>query len=99
MQAVILIYQIGEAGCGVELIASVANLTSTYLNQKRRKQAEELFLQVMETEKRVLGQEHPEMLTKSNLLFAVEQRSVSSTMLRGTRTSTNSYHIRPYQNP
>jgi tetratricopeptide (TPR) repeat protein len=47
-----------------------ANLASTYRNQGRWKEAEELFVQVMETRKRVLGAEHPDTLTSmSNLAF------------------------------
>ena len=45
----------------VELIKN--NLASTYWNQGRWKEAEELEVQVMETRKRILGQEHPSILT------------------------------------
>jgi Tetratricopeptide repeat len=41
----------------------MANLASTYRDQGRWKEAEELFMQVMETSKRVLGQKHPDTLT------------------------------------
>src|SRR2546423_15531309 len=41
----------------------MANLASTYWNQGRWKEAEDLGVQVMETRKRVLGQEHPNTLT------------------------------------
>ena len=41
----------------------MANLASTYQSQGRWKEAEELEVQAMETEKRVLGQEHPDTLT------------------------------------
>ena len=41
----------------------MANLASTYRNQGRWKEAEELEVQVMETRKRVLGEEHPSTLT------------------------------------
>ena len=41
----------------------MANLASTYNNQGRWKKAEELFVQVMKTFKRVLGAEHPSTLT------------------------------------
>jgi hypothetical protein len=40
----------------------VANLASTYQNQGRREEAEELQLQVMERRKTVLGPEHPDTL-------------------------------------
>ena len=36
---------------------------STFWNQGRLKEAEELDMQVMETRKRVLGEEHPSTLT------------------------------------
>jgi len=41
----------------------MANLASTYWNQGRLKEAEELEVLVMETRKRVLGEEHPDSLT------------------------------------
>jgi hypothetical protein len=41
----------------------MANLASTYSNQGWWKEAEELDVQVMETRKRVLGEEHPSTLT------------------------------------
>ena len=44
-------------------LTSMANLASTYRNQGRWKEAEELEVQVMETRKRVLGLEHPDTLT------------------------------------
>jgi hypothetical protein len=46
----------------------MANLASTYRNQGRLKEAEELLVHVMETFKRVLGQEHPDTLTSMNNL-------------------------------
>ncbi len=41
----------------------MANLASTYWNQGRWDEAEKLEVQVMETTKRVLGEEHPDTLT------------------------------------
>ena len=41
----------------------MANLASTYSNQRRWKEAEELKVQVMKMRKRVLGEEHPSTLT------------------------------------
>ncbi|OHW96949.1 TPR domain protein, partial [Colletotrichum incanum] len=41
----------------------MANLASTYWNQGRWKEAEELDVRVMETSSRVLGDEHPHTLT------------------------------------
>jgi len=49
----------------------MSNLASTFRNQGRWKEAEELEVQVMETRKRVLGQEHPDMLTSMNNLAEV----------------------------
>src|SRR5437588_1493916 len=56
-------------------LTSMANLASTYWNQGRWKEAEELFVQVMETSLRVLGTEHPDTLTSmNNLAFALKGR-------------------------
>ena len=41
---------------------SMSNLASTYRKQGRWKEAEELQLLVMETRKRLLGEEHPSSL-------------------------------------
>jgi len=41
----------------------MANLASTFCYQGQWKEAMELFLQVVETRKRVLGKEHPDTLT------------------------------------
>jgi hypothetical protein len=46
----------------------MANLASTYRNQGRWKEAEELEVQVIETRKRVLGEKHPDTLTSMNNL-------------------------------
>jgi len=40
----------------------MANLASTFWNQERWKEAEELDMQVMKTRRKVLGQEHPSTL-------------------------------------
>jgi hypothetical protein len=47
----------------------MANPASTYWNQGRWKEAEELEVQLMETRKRVLGAEHPDTLTSIFSLF------------------------------
>ncbi|KAH7111833.1 hypothetical protein B0J11DRAFT_473349, partial [Dendryphion nanum] len=44
------------------------NLSLTYCNQGRWKEAEELNVQVMETSKRVLGDEHLDTLANMNNL-------------------------------
>ena len=41
-------------------LTSMANLVSTYLHQGRWKDPEELLVLVVETTKRVLGEEHPD---------------------------------------
>ncbi|KIX06337.1 uncharacterized protein Z518_04313 [Rhinocladiella mackenziei CBS 650.93] len=53
----------------------MANLASTYRNQGRWKEAEELEVQVMETRKRVLGAEHPSTLTSvANLAYTLKDQ-------------------------
>ena len=48
----------------------MANLASTYWNQGRWKKTEELEVEVMETRKAVLGQEHPDTLASmANLAY------------------------------
>jgi len=49
-------------------LTSMNNLASTYADQGRWKEAEELFVQVMETRKRVFGVEHPSTLNSMNNL-------------------------------
>jgi hypothetical protein len=44
-------------------LTSIANLASTYKNQGRWKEAEELDMQVMETSSRALGERHPDTLS------------------------------------
>jgi len=51
-----------------DTLSSMANLASTFWNQGRWKEAEELEVQVMETSLRVLGAEHPDTLTSMNNL-------------------------------
>jgi len=51
-------------------LTSMANLASTYRNQGRWKEAEELEVQVIEMRKRVFREEHPDTLTgMNNLVF------------------------------
>ena len=53
----------------------MTNLTSTFGNQGRWEVAEWLEMQVMETRKRVLGEEHPNTLTSmNNLAFTWKDR-------------------------
>ncbi|KAF6803318.1 Kinesin light chain 5, partial [Colletotrichum plurivorum] len=53
-----------------DTLTSMANLASTYRNQGRWKEAEELDVRVMETSLRVLGEEHPSTLTSMANLAA-----------------------------
>jgi hypothetical protein len=54
----------------------MSNLASTYSNQGRWKVAEELQVQVMQTSKRVLGDEHPHTLTSMhNLAFTLQSQA------------------------
>jgi Tetratricopeptide repeat len=45
-----------------DTLSNMANLASTYRNQGRWEEAEELEVQVMEMRKRVLRHEHPDTL-------------------------------------
>jgi len=51
-----------------DTLTSMNNLASTYRNQGRWTEAEELEVQVMETRRRVLSPEHPDTLTSMNNL-------------------------------
>jgi len=52
-------------------LTSINNLSVTYKNQGRWKEAEELDIQVMETSKTKLGAGHLDTLTSMNNLSAV----------------------------
>ena len=54
--------------------SSMAGLASAYSNQGQWKEAEELFVQVIETLKKVLGEEHPDTLTSISNLGSVLDR-------------------------
>ncbi|KAI1554711.1 kinesin light chain, partial [Pyrenophora tritici-repentis] len=55
-----------------DTLSSMANLASTYRNQGRWKEAEQLEVQVMQARKRVLGDEHPDKMTSMhNLAFTL----------------------------
>ena len=57
----------------VDSTTSMANLASTYRNQGRWEEAEQLFVQVMETRKTKLGVDHFDTLTSmANLAFTWE---------------------------
>ena len=61
--------QVMEARQGIlgadypDTLTSINNLATTYINQGRWKEAEELEMQVMEIRENVLGTEHPSTLT------------------------------------
>ncbi|KAF2735904.1 hypothetical protein EJ04DRAFT_433983, partial [Polyplosphaeria fusca] len=49
----------------------------TYRNQGRWKEAEQLGVQVMETRKRVLGDEHPNtLISMNNLAFTLKEQGI-----------------------
>jgi hypothetical protein len=51
----------------------MAIVALTFWNQGRRKEAEELFVQVMETRKSVLGEAHPNtLISMNNLSFTLK---------------------------
>ena len=56
------------------ILTSIANLASTYWNQGRRKEAEELQVQVLERSLRVLGEKHPSTLSSMNNLACTLKR-------------------------
>ena len=49
-----------------DTLGGINNLVSTYLNQGRLEEAEQLFRQIIETRKTTLGIEHPNTLTSIN---------------------------------
>ena len=54
-----------------DTLAGMGNFASTYWNQGRWKEAQELLVQVMEARKKAFGQEHPDTLTSmANLALA-----------------------------
>jgi hypothetical protein len=57
-----------------DTLISMANLASTYRNQGRWTQAEELDVQVMETRQRALRPEHPDTLTSIVKLASTYQK-------------------------
>ena len=51
-----------------DTLLSIANLTSTYQNQGRWNEAEQLQVQVLDISKKLLGAEHPDtLLSMANL--------------------------------
>jgi hypothetical protein len=54
----------------------MGNLAGTYRNQGRWKEAEELQVQVMQTRKRVLGNEHPHtLISMGNLAYTLQSQA------------------------
>src|SRR5438045_4448382 len=51
-----------------DTLMSMANLASTYMNQGRWKEAEQLEVEVLEARKKVLGTEHQDTLLSMNNL-------------------------------
>jgi hypothetical protein len=59
-----------------DTLTGMANLASTYSDQERWKEAEELEVHVMEIKNRVLGEEHPDTLVSmANLAFTLKSQS------------------------
>jgi hypothetical protein len=59
-----------------DTLTSMAHLASTFWNQGRWKETEELFMQVMETIQKVLGKEHPDTLTSMDNLASTYRNQV-----------------------
>lgn len=55
------------------ILISMSNLASTYRNQGRLKEAEELGVQVMNIRKRVLGEEHADTLCTAIRTFTKQE--------------------------
>ena len=51
-----------------DTLSSMGNLASTYSDQKRQNEAEQLEIQVMEIRKKLLGPEHPQTLRSMGTL-------------------------------
>ena len=65
--------------CSSDLsLISMGSLASTYWSQGRWKEAEELEVLVMETRKRVLGAEHPDLLTSMDNLVSTYRKQGQS---------------------
>ena len=61
----------------------MASLASTFWNQGRWKEAEELEIQVMETRKKVLGDEHPDTLeSMANLAYIYKAKGYKNEDVR-----------------
>ncbi|KAF8241450.1 hypothetical protein K440DRAFT_680229 [Wilcoxina mikolae CBS 423.85] len=73
----------------------MANLASTYRSQERWKEAEVLQVQVMETRKRVLGQEHPDTLTNlANLAYTYKsQGRINEAIALMVKVETLSFRV------
>ncbi|KAI9783322.1 MAG: hypothetical protein M1816_001420 [Peltula sp. TS41687] len=66
-----------------DTLNSMGNLASTFRDQGRWKEAEELQVQVMETRNRVLGQEHPSTLNSiDNLAWIWKSQSRNTEALK-----------------
>ena len=52
----------------------MANLASTYKNQRRWNEAEQLEVQVMDIRKKLLGAEHPDTLTSMENLASIYEK-------------------------
>jgi hypothetical protein len=77
-------------------LTGMANLASTYRDQGRWKEADELEVLVMETRKRVLGEGHPDTLAgMANFAYTLECQGriiMASLLLRRTINVALEYH-------
>jgi hypothetical protein len=78
-----------------DMLTAMADLASTYRKQGRWKEAEELFVKVMEASSRVLGEEHPDTLeAMANLAYTkrdLGQNGLAIDLM--TRSSTVSSRV------
>src|ERR1700728_625097 len=54
-----------------DTLSTMADLASTYLNQRRVPETKELRVQVVDVRRRVLGQEHPDTLSSMHSLAMI----------------------------
>jgi hypothetical protein len=70
-----------------DTLTNMANLASTFWNQGRWEESEKLEVQVLETRKRRLGEEHPSTLTTlTNLAFTWKSSGRKTDALNLIRT-------------
>ena len=84
-----------------DTLSAIGNLASTYWNQGRWKEAEELDVKVLEARRRVLGEEHPDtIMAMANLAYTkrdLGQNDVAVDLM--TRSATASSTILGHNHP